>query len=45
MEIKATCLNCGTEVVGEVEYDDLGAYMICPECGSSFDVDIEREEK
>ena len=40
MKIKAECLNCGSEVISEVEIDKLGTYMVCPECGGSFDVDL-----
>ena len=38
MKVKETCLNCGKEVEGELKEDELGLYIICPECGSSFDV-------
>ena len=38
MIIKGICLNCGKEVEGELQKDELGLHIICPECGSSFDV-------
>ena len=40
MIIKATCLNCGKEVEGELLKDELGPHMICPECEASFDVEV-----
>lgn len=35
-----SCLNCGesTECDG-YEVDELGAHLMCPKCGSSFDID------
>ena len=38
MTIKGICLNCGKEVEGELKVDGLGPHIVCPECGSSFDV-------
>lgn len=41
--MKVTCLNCGREVeINRVEHDEVnleGFYAVCPECGSSFDLD------
>jgi hypothetical protein len=35
------CLNCGKETTGEVYQDNLGEFMSCSHCISSFDVDVE----
>ena len=41
--MKLTCLQCGNEFEGTVSKDDLGWHSVCPECGSSFDVDVPEE--
>ena len=38
------CLNCGAEVESEVYKDELGEFAYCPECGSSFDIDLKEEK-
>lgn len=38
--MKLTCLNCGHEFEGSISLDNLGWHSVCPECGSSFDVDV-----
>ena len=45
MIIKATCLNCGKEVEGELYEDELGKHIVCSECGASFDVILLNEKE
>lgn len=41
--MKVKCLNCGYEFELEKCYnDELGDFAVCPECESSFDVDVEK---
>lgn len=35
-----TCMNCYHAFDGSVSLDELGWHSVCPECGSSFDVDV-----
>ena len=40
----AKCLNCGAEFpLVKTFMDDKGLFTICPECGESFDTDLEVE--
>ena len=40
--MKVKCLNCGYEFELEKIYeDDIGTFTVCPDCKSSFDVDID----
>ena len=42
--MKVKCLNCGYEFeVENYNEDELGKFVICPECESSFDIDVETE--
>lgn len=34
------CLNCSHEFEGTISYDEQGWHSSCPECDSSFDVDV-----
>lgn len=39
---KCKCLNCGKEfTLKSASNDNLGWHTTCPECGGSFDIDIE----
>ena len=38
--MKLKCLNCDYKFDGDISYDELGWHSMCPECGSSFDVDV-----
>lgn len=38
--MKLNCLNCNHEFDGSITKDELGWHSVCPECGSSFDVDV-----
>lgn len=38
--MKLVCMNCSHEFEGSISLDDLGWHSVCPECGSSFDVDV-----
>ena len=38
--MKLKCLHCEYKFDGSVGKDDLGWHSSCPECGCSFDVDI-----
>lgn len=38
--MKLKCLNCKHEFDGTIAYDELGWHSSCPECSSSFDVDL-----
>lgn len=38
--MKLTCLNCNHEFEGTISLDELGWHSVCPECKSSFDVDV-----
>lgn len=38
--MKLTCLNCSYEFDGSISLDELGWHSVCPECKSSFDVDV-----
>ena len=38
--MKLSCLNCNHEFDGRFFKDELGWHSVCPECGSSFDVDL-----
>lgn len=38
--IHLTCLNCEHEFDGDVSLDALGWHSACPECKSTFDVDV-----
>lgn len=38
--MKLRCLSCGHEFNGSIELDNLGWHSVCPECDSSFDVDV-----
>lgn len=38
--MKLQCLNCYHEFDGGISLDELGWHSVCPECGSSFDVDV-----
>ena len=35
-----TCPNCGHIFTGSIDLDELGWHTSCPECESSFDVDV-----
>lgn len=35
-----TCLSCNHSFSGSMSFDELGWHSSCPECGTSFDVDI-----
>ena len=40
--MKVKCLNCGYEFeLKKVYEDDNGIFTVCPDCKSSFDVDID----
>ena len=39
------CLNCSYGFEGVPGYDELGWHGNCPECGSSFDVDMEDNDE
>lgn len=41
--MKLKCLHCGYEFDGSIEKDELDWHSSCPECGCSFDVDINTE--
>lgn len=44
--MKDKCLNCGKDVeIEKINIDELGKHATCPDCGSSFDVDIEIEKE
>lgn len=43
--MKLTCLNCWHIFDGDVSLDELGWHSACPECGSSFDVDVPEVEE
>lgn len=38
--MKLNCLNCNHKFEGRIFKYELGWHSICPECGSSFDVDL-----
>ncbi len=38
--MELTCANCYHIFNGTISLDNLGWHSVCPECGSSFDVDI-----
>lgn len=38
--MKLRCLQCGYEFEGSITKDYLGWHSSCPECNSSFDVDV-----
>ena len=40
MIVKTKCLQCGEDIVGDLFNDNMGAFTVCPKCGSSFDIDI-----
>ena len=38
--MELTCMNCLHVFEGSISKDSLGWHSVCPECGSSFDVDV-----
>lgn len=38
--MKLNCLSCNHEFEGRIFKDELGWHSVCPECGSSFDVNV-----
>ena len=41
--MKLKCLHCEHEFEGTISYDEFGWHSSCPECGCSFDVDINKK--
>lgn len=38
--MNCTCMSCYHTFEGSISLDELGWHSVCPECGSSFDVDV-----
>ena len=38
--MKLVCMSCWHEFEGTITKDELGWHSVCPECESSFDVDV-----
>lgn len=37
---KHTCPNCGNEFQSRILHDELGWFVVCPECNGSFNINI-----